>query len=455
MKTVRLGNGQGFWGDNVDAPVELLRGGPIDYIGMDYLAEVTMSIMMRQKLANPERGYAHDFVGFIRRTLRELAERNVRVVASAGGLNPRGCRAAILEVARELDVHGVRVGVVEGDDILPRLSELVEAGHPMSHMETGEPMAAIIPETTSANVYLGAAGIVEALDQNALIVVCGRVTDTGLALGPLMHEFGWAEDDWDLLAAGTVVGHILECGPQSTGGNFTRWWEVPDLWNVGYPIIEVREDGSFVVTKHEGTGGMVTVETVSEQLLYEMGDPAIYITPDVIADFSSLRLSQEGPDRVLVEGIRGRERPADLKISATHLSGYKTAGQLTVSGPRAVEKARLAADIVWKRLERAGVVFAEEERMVELLGTSTCLPGILDGPEEPAEVVLRLGVHDTDREKVARFGKEIAPLVTSGPPGVTGFAGGRPKPQEVVAYWPALLPRSEVEPYVTVTVEEL
>ena len=454
MKTVRIGNGQGFWGDSVDAPVELLRGGEIDYIGMDYLAEVTMSIMMRQKLRDPSGGYAHDFVGFIRRTLAELAERNVRVVASAGGLNPRGCRAAILEVARELGIDGVRVGVVEGDDILERLPELVEAGHEMAHMETGEPMAPIIPDVTSANVYLGARGVLEALQEGALIVVCGRVTDTGLALGPLMHEFGWEADDWDRLAAGTVVGHILECGPQSTGGNFTRWWEVPDLWNVGYPVIEAREDGSFVVTKHPGTGGMVTVETVSEQLLYEMGDPAVYITPDVVADFSSIRLSQDGPDRVLVEGIRGRERPTHLKISATHLAGYKTVGQLTVSGPRAVEKAELAADMVWKRLERAGVTFAEEDRLVELVGTGVCLPGILAPPEDPPEVVLRLGVHDADRAKVERFGKEIAPLVTSGPPGVTGFAGGRPKPQEVVAYWPALLPREEVEGRVEVSVEE-
>jgi hypothetical protein len=199
---------------------------------------------------------------------------------------------------------------------------------------------------------------------------------------------------------------------------------------------------------------MVTVETVSEQLLYEMGDPAVYITPDVVADFSTIRLSQEGPDRVLVQGIKGRERPADLKISATHLAGYKAVGQLTVSGPRAVEKAELAADVVWKRLERAGFTFAPEDRLVELVGTGTCLPGILPAAEDPPEVVLRLGVHDADAGKVARFGKEIAPLVTSGPPGVTGFAGGRPKPQEVVAYWPALLPREEVERQVRVSVEE-
>lgn len=455
MKTVRIGNGQGFWGDSVDAPALLLRGGPIDYIGLDYLAEVTMSIMMKQKRKNPEHGYAPDFVDFIRGTLTELVERNVRVIASAGGLNPRACRAALLEVAEDLGVSGVRVGVVEGDDVLPRLPDLVAAGHELRHMETGEPITPLVDRFTSANAYLGAEGVVEALDQDALIVVCGRVGDAALTVGPLVHEFGWAWDDWDRLAAATVVGHIIECGPQCTGGNFSRWWEVPDLWNVGYPVVEVREDGTFVVTKHEGTGGMVTVDTVAEQLVYEMGDPGDYITPDVIADFRSIRLEQEGPDRVLVSNVRGRPRPDDLKISATYLAGYKAWGELTVSGPRAADKAELAAEIVWKRLERAGVDLPPEERTVELVGTGVCLPGILTPSDEPPEVVLRLGVRDEDWAKVARFGKEIAPLVTSGPPGVTGFAGGRPKPREIIAYWPALLARQEVESQVDVSIEEV
>jgi hypothetical protein len=452
---VRIGNGQGFWGDNIDAPVELLHGGEIDYIGLDYLAEVTMSILLKQMTRDPSRGYARDFVDFIRRTLPELRERNVRVIANAGGLNPRACREALFDVARELDVPGVRVGVVEGDDILPRLPELLEAGHELRHMETGKALGPLVNDFTSANAYLGAAGVVEALRQDALIVVTGRVTDAALTLGPLVHEFGWAWDDWDRLAAGTIVGHIIECGPQCTGGNFSRWWEVPDLWNVGYPVVEVREDGSFVVTKHEGTGGMVTTDTVSEQLLYEMGDPTEYITPDVIADFSQVRLTQDGPDRVLVEGVKGRPRPERLKISATYLAGYKAWGELTISGPRAVEKAELAADIVWKRLERSGVDFPLDERTVEIVGAGTCLPGILEAPADPPEVVLRMGVRDSDWDMVARFGKEIAPLVTAGPPGVTGYAAGRPKPREIIAYWPALLARDEVEKWVAVSVEEV
>jgi hypothetical protein len=454
MRTVRVGNGQGFWGDNVDAPVELLRGGPIDYIGMDYLAEVTLSIMMRQKLKDPRLGYATDFIDFVHRVLPEARERDVRILSNAGGLNPRACRERIFSVARELGVRGLRVGVVEGDDVLPRLAELVAAGHELANMDTGEPMAPMVGRMTSANAYLGARPVMQALAEGAHIVLCGRITDTALALAPLAHEFGWGPEDWDHLAAGTIAGHILECGAQCTGGNFSRWWEVPDLWNVGYPIVEAGEDGTFAVTKHAGTGGMVTVDTVAEQLLYEMATPAEYLTPDVVADFTTIRLAQEGPDRVRVSGIRGRPKTPFLKVSASYLAGYKASGQITISGPRALDKARLAADIVFRRLARAGVDFGDEQREVELVGAGACLPGILPVPEDPPEVVLRLGVRDADRDRVDRFGKEIAPLITAGPPGVTGFAGGRPKAQEIVAYWPALLAREEVEERLVVSVEE-
>ena len=452
---LRIGNGQGFWGDNVDAPVELLRGGPIDYIGMDYLAEVTLSIMMRQKLKNPNLGYATDFIGFIRRVLAEAQAKNIRIVTNAGGLNPRACRARIFEVAHELGLSGLRIGVVEGDDILDLLPDLLAHGHTLANMETGEPLAPHLSRLMSANAYLGARPVIQALAEGASIVLCGRLTDTALALAPMAYEFGWGEEEWDLLAAGTIAGHIIECGAQCTGGNYSRWWEVPDLWNVGYPIIEAEPDGSFVVTKHAGTGGMVTVDTVAEQLLYEMSRPDEYITPDCIADFTSIGLCQDGADRVRVHGIKGRPRTGALKVSASYLAGYKTTGQITISGPRAVEKARLAAAIVWKRLDRAGVHFAAADRIEEMVGLGACLPGILPIPHDPPEVTLRLGVRDPDRDKVERFGKEIAPLVTAGPPGVTGFAGGRPKPQEVMAYWPALLAREEVERRVEVTVEEL
>jgi hypothetical protein len=455
MRTVRIGNGQGFWGDNVDAPVELLHGGPIDYIGMDYLAEVTLSIMMRQKLRDPDLGYATDFISFVRRILPEAIERNIRILTNAGGLNPRACRRRIFAVARELGISGLRVGVVEGDDVLARLPALIAAGHPLANMDTGEPLAPHVDRLMSANAYLGARPVCAALAQGAQIVLCGRITDTALALAPMIHEFGWGEDDWDRLAAGTIAGHILECGAQCTGGNYSRWWEVPDLWNAGYPIVEAQADGTFVVTKHQGTGGMVTLGTVSEQLLYEMSDPHAYITPDCVADFTSIRLREDGPDRVAVSGIRGGPKTPFFKISASYLAGYKASGQMTISGPRAVAKAELAADIVWRRLARAGIVFPPECRSVELVGTGVCLPGILPKVAEPPEVVLRLGVRDADAGRVARFGLELAPLITAGPPGVTGFAGGRPKPQEVMAYWPALLAREEVERHIEVSVEEV
>src|SRR6185436_16005904 len=257
--------------------------------------------------------------------------RGVRVITNAGGLNPHACRNRIFEIAREKGVAGLRVGVVEGDDLLPLLPDLVGSGYELRNMDTGEPLAPILDQVTSANAYLGARPAVEALDQGADIVLCGRITDTALALAPLVHELGWAEDDWDRLAAGTIAGHILECGAQCTGGNFSRFWEVPDLWNAGYPIVEAREDGSFVVTKHEGTGGMVTVDTIGEQLVYEMGDPTAYITPDVTADFTSIRLRQDGKDRVEVSGIEGRPNTPFLKVSASYLAGYKASGQITLS----------------------------------------------------------------------------------------------------------------------------
>lgn len=455
MRTIRIANGQGFWGDNVDAPLELLRGGGIDYLGLDYLAEVTLSIMMRQKLRNPALGYATDFLEFVDRALPLLAETRTRVITNAGGLNPAECRQRVLELARAKGISGLRVGVVEGDDLLGRLPDLLARGHGLENLETGAPLETVLDRVTSANAYLGARPVAEALAQGAQIVLCGRITDTALVLGPLLYEFGWSREDWNRLAAGTIAGHILECGAQSTGGNFTRFWEIPELWNIGYPIAEVAEDGTFWITKHQGTGGLVTEATVAEQLLYEMGDPRQYITPDVTADFTTIRLRQVGPDRVEVRGVEGRPNTPYLKVSISYQDGYKASGQVVVTAPRALEKARLAAETVWKRLERAGVVFAPEDRRAEFLGAGAVLPGIAPQASDPPEVVLRLAVRDRDRSKVERFGKEIAPLVTAGPPGVTGFAGGRPKPQEVIAYWPALLDRREVEPSLKVSVESV
>lgn len=448
---VLVANGQGFWGDSILGPIRLVREGPLDYLTLDYLAEVTMSIMQKLRSRDPSKGYATDFVRLIDRILPELVERDIRVVANAGGVHPHACKDAILDVIGRHGQRGVKVAVVEGDDVMDRLDELMAAGEAFENMDTGAPLSTVRDRVTSANVYLGAFPVAEALDQGARIVITGRCTDPGLVLAPLIHEFGWRDDEFDKLAAGTVAGHIVECGAQCTGGNYTDWRQIGDLAMIGYPIIEARPDGSFTVTKHDGTGGRVSRETVTHQLVYEMGDPANYVTPDCIADFTSFDLVDEGSDRVRIEGVRGRSATDTYKVSMSYQDGWKAVGQLTVSGPDAVEKARLCADVVWKRLAYDGFEYGPEERLVELVGANVCHAGI-DVPhaDDVPEVVLRMGVKGPDKRKVDRFGSELVPLVTSGPPGVTGFAGGRPKATEIIGYWPALVSKDRIPTRVSV-----
>src|SRR6059058_1949866 len=312
---IRIAAGQGFWGDLPEAPVRQIGGGPIDYLMLDYLAEVTMSIMQKQRARDPRAGYARDFVPLMREILPACVERDIRVTANAGGVNPAGCAEAVRDVARELGLAGrLKIGTVQGDDIMGRLDELLARGIELRNMDTGEPLSAVSERVQSANAYLGAWPIVEALRRGAQVVVTGRSTDTGLTLAPLVHEFDWGETDWDRLAAGTIAGHIIECGAQCTGGNCQYEWQtIPDLANVGFPIVEASADGTFVVMKHEGTGGRVGVPSVKEQLVYEMGDPHGYITPDCVADFTSIQLTDDGPDRVRVFGIKGRSATDSLK----------------------------------------------------------------------------------------------------------------------------------------------
>ncbi|MFT7485479.1 MAG: hypothetical protein ACI9F9_001329 [Candidatus Paceibacteria bacterium] len=450
-KKVLIANGQGFWGDSILGPIRLVNEGPLDYLTLDYLAEVTMSIMQKLKTRRPEMGYATDFVTLIDRVLPQLVEKNIKVVANAGGVNPHACKDAVMAVIEKHGFKGIKVAVVEGDDILHQLDDLLAKGETLSNMDTGAPLSGVRDSVTSANVYLGAFPIAEALDQGAQIVITGRGTDPGLVIGPMIHEFGWKKDDYDKIAAGTVAGHIVECGAQCTGGNYTDWREVPDMARIGYPIIEGYEDGTFVVTKHERTGGMVTIPSVSHQLAYEMGDPANYITPDGIADFTSFSMEQEGPNRVRISGVKGAPPTPTYKVSMSYHDGWKAVGQLTVSGPDALEKAQLCAQVVWQRLAFDGFDYSAAERMVEYVGGNVCHEGIrIEGAGEPSEIVLRMGVKGPDRDKVNRFGPELVPLVTSGPPGVTGFAGGRPKATEIIGYWPALLKKELVETRVTI-----
>lgn len=404
-----------------------------------------MSIMQKLKSRNPEAGYATDFVQLIDRILPELVEKKIRVVANAGGVNPRACMQAVMKVVRKHGFQGVGIGIVEGDDVYPRIDELLASGEALRNMDTGQPLASVRDRVTSANVYLSAFPIAQALDQGAQIVITGRGTDPGLVLGPLIHEFGWKASDYDLLASGTIAGHVVECGPQCTGGNFTDWRKVPDMARIGYPIVEARADGSFVITKHAGTGGIVDESTIAHQLAYEMGDPRAYLGPDVSADFTSFRMLPDGRDRVRIDGVRGSPPTPTYKVSISYDDGWKAGGQLTISGPDALEKAKLCAEIVWKRLALDGFTYGPGERLVEFVGANVCHEGIPAAENgAPSEVVLRMGVKGPDREKVDRFGMELVPLVTSGPPGVTGFAGGRPKATEIIGFWPALVGKDKI-----------
>ncbi len=448
---VRIAAGQGFWGDLPDAPVRQVEGGPIDYLMLDYLAEVTMSIMQKQRSRDPSAGYAKDFVPLMKQVLPSCVERNIRVTANAGGVNVEGCASAVRDVARELGLSGkLRIGIVTGDDIMAKLDELLSRGIELRNMDTGATLSSVRERIQSANVYLGAAPMVEALKRGAQIVITGRATDTGLTLAPLMHEFGWSPNDWNKLAAGTIAGHIIECGAQCTGGNCQyEWRSIPNLADIGFPIVEAAPNGTFVITKHEGTGGWVIIPSIKEQLVYEMGDPHSYITPDCVADFTTVRLEYEGRDRVRVFGIEGRAATDTFKVSISYSAGYKAVGTLVYSWPEAYDKARAADRILRARLDRLGLKF--DQILTEFVGANAT-HGPLAGQPSPdlPEVQLRVGVRSEDRAAVERFTKEIAPLVLTGPPGVTGFAGGRPKVEEIVAYWPALIAKEEIKPRVEV-----
>lgn len=430
---IRIGNAGGYWGDDLSALRRQLEGGTLDYVTMDFLAEITMSILQKQRLKNPEFGYAGDFVQQIRDTLPLIVEKNVTVITNAGGINPIGLGRKLRAIATELELP-VTIGVVQGDDIMPELERLSSLGETFENMETGESFGPIRSRLTSANVYFGAEPVVKALQAGCKIIVTGRVTDTGITLAPMLHEFGWANDDWDKIAAGIVAGHIIECGTQTSGGNLTDWHRVKTFKNIGYPIIEMSASGDFVVTKHPGTGGMVSEQSVKEQLVYEMGDPANYIAPDGVARFDSIRLKTDGKDRVRVFGITGKPAPPMLKVSMSFDDGYKASGELLMSGPNTLKKAQVMADVFWSRLGQS-----YEATRTEFLGTGSIWPKTLS-KTEPNEILLRLSVRDDDSAKVEEFGKLLPSLILSGPSGVA-VTGGRPKPTPVVAYWPALMKR--------------
>jgi hypothetical protein len=436
---IRIANGQGFWGDWLEAPVRLVEQGPIDYLALDYLAEITMSILQKQKLADPNLGYARDFPPLIARIAGHIRERQITVIANAGGVNPAACAREVLRLA-----PGLKVAVVLGDDVYPRLDEFLAKGYEMRDMDTGEPLSSIRNRILSANAYIGAFPLAEALATGAQVVIAGRSTDTALTLAPMIHRFHWRAGEYDKLAAGTIAGHIIECGAQCSGGNCqVDWPGIPNMAGIGYPIIEAEPDGTFTVTKHSAAGGRVSADTVKEQLLYELGDPRNYITPDCIADFTTVHLEDAGPDRVRVSCIRGGARPPSLKLSIAYSAGWKAIGSLVYSWPQALEKARAADRIVRERLAQLGLSF--DEIYTEYFGVNACHGPAAPPNPDPPEVQLRIGVRGQDRRTVDRFTRELIPLVLNGPPGATGFGEGRPPVREIVAYWSALIPREEIQ----------
>lgn len=449
-RIVRIGGASGFWGDSAEAAPQLVRSGKLDYLTFDFLAELTMSILSRARAQDPAAGYARDFVDVaMRSVLREVVAGGIKVLSNAGGVNPRACAEALQRLA-EAEGLALRIAVVEGDDVLARVDDF--RAEDVRDLHSGQSLPA---KVMSANAYLGALPIVEALKHGAQVVITGRCVDSALPLAALMHEFGWSERDYDLIAAGSLAGHLIECGPQATGGLFTDWETVEGWDNIGYPIVECRSDGSFVVTKPAGTGGLVTPATVAEQMVYEIGDPAAYLLPDAICDFTAVRMGTDGPNRVLVQGARGYAPGPCYKVSATYADGWRCVANITLIGGRAERKAHRVAEAILARtrrmLEARGM---GDYRLVysEVIGTEAAF-----GPHSRIavnrEVVLRLVVEHANRDALELFAAEIAPGAVSWAPGMTSIGGGRPRPSPIVKLFSFLAPKTEFKVSATVAGE--
>jgi len=449
-KIVRIGGASGFWGDSSVGAPQLVASGQIDYLVFDYLAELTMSILAAARLKKPELGYATDFVTVaMKSVLKDVVAKGIRVISNAGGVNPEGCAAALRALAQEQGVE-VKIAVVTGDDVMSLLPELRSAQPPVAELQSGKPLPA---KVVTANAYLGAAPIKAALDAGAQVVITGRCVDSAVTLGALMHEFGWTPQQYDQLAGACLAGHIIECGCQGTGGLHTDWQDVPDWAHIGYPIVECRADGSFDVTKPKGTGGLIAPQCVAEQLLYEIHDPAHYLLPDVVCDFTQVRMVQAGAHRVHVSGARGRAPTASYKVSSTYLDGFKTSAQLTIVGFDAAAKAQRTGETI---LERVGELLAAQglapfsATNIEVLGAESCY-GPLAAPaaQQTREAILRLTARHPDKAALELLAREIAPAGTSFAPGTTGSGGGRAGVSPLIRQYAFLLDKARVTPAVT------
>ena len=449
MKSIRIGGALGFWGDRNDALLDLLRGGPLDYVIMDYLAEITMSILQKQRLKDPSLGYAHDFVSLVKQALPLLRKNRVRLIADAGGLNPVGCAESLVAMAREAGFPDLKVGVVFGDDLMPHFESFARMGIDFRHFDTGTSQKEIPGKILSANAYFGAFPIAEALQREAEIVVTGRVNDAALVLGPLIHEFGWTPDQHDLLAAGTMAGHLLECGGQASGGNFNGGWQqVPNLADLAFPIGEVSEDGTLVMTIHPGHGGLMTPAVLKEQLLYEIGDPSAYIVADVVSDVTQLEMEDLGANRVRVWGVRGHPPPPTYKVSMSYEGGFQVSVGLVYVWPDCVAKARAGADLFLKRLDKLGIRYRDHR--ISILGYDGVHGDMSRKLEDPDEVYLRIAFLVESSEIADRISREMVTHILCGIPTACGLEVGRPSPHKQIVYWPSLVPKAAVKPCVDI-----
>jgi Acyclic terpene utilisation family protein AtuA len=458
---LRIANGAGFLGDWLDAPKRLVERAEVDYLTIEHLAELTMSILARQREKDPNAGYAEDFLDILRSLVPALKQQpQLKIVANSGGMNPPACARAAAKILAEAGLGETAIGCVTGDDLLPRISEVMAAGGEFTNLDTGEPLARVLAPApspqplaplVSANAYLGARPIADALAGGARIVITGRVADASLTVGPAMHHFGWAWDDWDRLAAASVAGHLIECGAQVTGGYSVNWQDY-SLGDVSYPIAEIAEDGSCVITKPLSSGGTVNRRTVVEQLVYEIGDPQHYLTPDVDCDFTTVEVEELDRLRVAVRGATGRPATDTYKVSMAYRDGWMASGQLLVYGPDCAEKAKVCAEIIRHRCKMARHTFDDDKFCVEFLGYGAGVPGawFWRKYQTPGELVLRVTAHDPRREAIECFAKQFAPLITSGPAGLAGYAAGRPQVRPVFAYWPTLVPKALAQSQVEV-----
>lgn len=446
MKKISVGGGQGFWGDSPDAAIHMVKEGKINYLACDFLAELTLSIMQRQKLKNPNAGYASDFVKLVNTVGKECFDKKIKIISNAGGMNVTGCVDAIKQIAEKNNMHGYKIGYVLGDDIMDQIPDLIASGIEFRNIDNGRKLEEIQDKIVNVNVYFGHEPIEECLKQGADVIVTGRAADSALFLAPFKHEFGWQADDWDNLARGIMAGHLLECGGQGSGGNFDYdWRSVPDMDQLGFPIAEMTED-SLVITKPDNCGGLITEQTCKEQLLYEVHDPANYLTPDVNVDVSQVKLAEVGPDRVLVSDIHGKPRPDDLKLCVGYLAGYKVVTHLSFAWPDAYEKAQYAADILMKKMKRKNLQAVEIK--IDYIGLNSLHLDVANmSPElvkEMNEVVLRIAIRTDTKEEAAKIIPEVSPLQLNGPPGAS-FFGGRAKVQELIGLWPTFVPRDAIK----------